>query len=295
MLLSTSTNVLAKAFSHKDAIRIIKESGFDAFDMSLCEMLTNKDSIFNTDDYLNYANELRAYADSIGIVCNQAHAPFHSSTGKPDEDEEIFQKIVRSMEIASVLGARVIIVHPKQHLKHAEFADEHFEMNVQFYTRLASYAEKFGIKVATENMWQYNKNTWQIIDAPCSRPREFCKYVDAINSKWIVACFDIGHAALVGENIPDFIRKLGNRRLQALHVSDNEFLTDAHKLPFEQKIDFVEVAKVLAEIGYEGDFTFEADGTYKQRPKELYKASATYMAEVGRYLIAEIEKAKSNI
>ena len=143
-------------------------------------------------------------------------------------------------------------------------------------------------------MWQYNRANRNIIDGPCARPSDFCRYVDAVDSEWMTACLDIGHAALVGEDIPDFIRKLGRDRLKALHVSDNEFLTDAHKLPFEQKIDYTKVVKALAEIGYEGDFTFEADGTYKDKPAELLPACAAYMEKVGRYLVGEIEKARSN-
>ena len=47
---------------------------------------------FNSPDYVNIAKDLRKYADSLGIVCNQSHAPFPSSTGKEEEDKVIFDK-----------------------------------------------------------------------------------------------------------------------------------------------------------------------------------------------------------
>ena len=141
MLLSISTGPMDKSLSYKEAIRLISEAGFDAFDFSLTLLNTDPNHIFNTDKYLEEAKKLREYADSIGIVCNQAHAPFHSSYGVPEKDERMFNLIVRSMEIAAVLGAKIIVVHPKQHLEYADNVDELFRLNVEFYNRLIPYCE----------------------------------------------------------------------------------------------------------------------------------------------------------
>ena len=292
MLLSTQTEVLAEKFIEKEAIKIIAEAGFDAYDISLFKIGSNADYGFNTEDYLKLANELKEYADSLGIVCNQSHAPFPSSVGDEEKDSKIFQNIVRAMEIASVLGAKIIVVHPKQHLCYAEKAQKLFEMNVEFYNSLIPYCEKFGIKVATENMWQYNPNTKSPIDSTCSRAWEFNKYIDAINSEWIVGCLDIGHVSLMNADIPTFIKTMGNKRLQALHVHDTDYKADKHTLPFMEKIDFIAMCKALAEIDYKGDFTFEADAFYRGKPVELYPAATKFMCEVGRYLITQIEKAR---
>ena len=53
-------------------------------------------------------------------------------------------------------------------------------MNVEFYKSLIPYCEKFGIKVACENMWQNNSASGAITDSTCSRAWEFCKYIDAV-------------------------------------------------------------------------------------------------------------------
>ena len=289
MLLSTEIASLAKIFGEKEAIRIISEAGFDAYDISLFELSRDENHYFNGDDYREKAKELREYADSLGLVCNQSHAPFHSSYGDPEKDEWMFGKIVRAIEIASICGAKIIVVHPKQHLNYAEHIDELFKMNVEFYNRLVPYAEKFGIKIATENMWQNNNGVRSITDSTCSRAWEFCKYIDAIDSEWLVGCLDIGHVSLVGANIPEFIKTMGNKRLQALHIHDTDFARDLHTLPFTQKIDYISVCKALKEIGYEGDFTFEADSYYKNFPKDFCPQAAEFMCKVGRRLIAEIE------
>lgn len=153
MLLSTTTEFSARKISEKDAIELIAKAGFSAYDISLFELTRNDEYHFNRDDYVKSAKELRAFADSLGIVCNQSHAPFPSSVGDKEKDKEIYEKIIRAMEIASILGAKIIVVHPKQHLNYAEHPEELFEMNVEFYKSLIPYCEKFGIKVACENMW----------------------------------------------------------------------------------------------------------------------------------------------
>lgn len=287
MLLSTQTLLLAEKLGEKEAIRIIKQAGFDAYDMSLFKMKSD-DYYLNGNNYLSEAKALRKYADSLGIVCNQSHAPFPSSVGDKEKDKATFKKIVRAMEIAAVLGAKSIVVHPKQHLRYAEHPDELFNMNMEFYNRLIPYAEKFGIKIATENMWQRNNGAKSVTDSTCSRAWEFCKYIDTVNSKWLVGCLDIGHTSLVGADTAEFIRNMGNERLQALHVHDTDFISDLHTLPFTQKIDYIAVCKALKEINYKGDITFEADEFLRKFPVDFLPEASEFMCKVGRRIIKEI-------
>ena len=285
MLISCPTSILdAKLGGVDKAIELLAGAGFDAYDITLCGMYKNDDHWGNVDGWREEAHRLRAVADSSGILCNQCHAPFPSSVGDDEKDAVIFEKIVRSMEIASIMGAKIIVVHPKQHLTYAEHREELFRMNVEFYKSLIPYCERFGIKVATENMWQHNKNNKSIIDSTCSRACEFCDYIDAVGSEWLVGCLDIGHAALIGANIPDFIRAMGKERLQSLHVHDVDYIVDSHTLPYTLKIDYDEVAAALAEIGYEGDITFEAMKFFNDFPIEVLPDAARLMCAVGRHI-----------
>jgi len=285
MLLSTQNEVLLKTFGFEKAVTILKNAGYDAYDMSLFEMFTKADECpFNKEDYVEYTKGLRAYADSLGMPCNQAHAPFASSQGD-EKDEWRFETIVRSMEIASILGAKCIVVHPKIHLPYITEKKTLWDMNIAFYKRLIPYCEQFGIKVALENMWQYNHKGKRIIDCVCSRPEEFLKYLETLNSPWLVACLDIGHAALTDEDIPTFIRTLGKKHLQALHVHDVDFRDDRHTLPYTMDIEWAPVLDALAEIGYEGDLTFEADVFIRKLPAPLVETGVKFMADVGRYMV----------
>lgn len=290
MLLSTQTDRLSSKLGYEKAITILAHAGYDAYDFTQFHPVIENDPLY-TENYREYAHSLRRLADSLNIICNQSHAPFPTSTGDAEKDAMIFRDIVRSIEIASILGAKCIVVHPKQHLPYRANADTLKQMNLEFYRELIPYAEKFGIKIAVENMWQTNPvGRRTIVDSTCSRVTEFCEYIDMLDSPWIVACLDIGHTALVGEDIGLMIKGLGKDRLKALHVHDVDGVNDLHTLPFTSNIDYPRVASLLHEIGYEGDLTFEADNFFARFPVEMYQNVADFMQLTGRQLINMIEK-----
>lgn len=286
MILSTQTDFLGRAYGEAEAIRMLAKAGFDAYDFSFFPMFENPEYPMNGPGFREYAKSLRAVADEAGIACNQAHAPFASSTGDAADDERRFAAIVQSMEAASLLGAKVIVVHPKHHLPYMTHAAELKEQNIAFYKRLVPYCEQFGIKAACENMWQHNNapSVSRIIDSTCSRPGEFCDYIDAVGSPWIVGCLDVGHIALTDEDLGGFVRAMGPQRLQALHVHDNDFLEDSHTMPFISKIDFSALVTALKEIGYQGDFTLEADHFLEKFPLPLVPDALALLYKTGRFL-----------
>ncbi|MBQ3847406.1 MAG: sugar phosphate isomerase/epimerase [Clostridia bacterium] len=298
MLLSIQNSHLATIFGIEESIRILKETGFDAYDMSLFDMAYSDEYIFNTDEYKQYAKKLRRCADSLGIVCNQAHAPFPSSFGNREKDEDMYFKIVRSMEIASILGAKIIVVHPKQHLRFATKGNPQLleEINIDFYRSLIPYCKKFNVKVAAENMFQWDGAEDRALDSTCSAGDEFVRYIDRIDSDEIVACLDIGHVQILNRDIPEMIKALGHDRLKALHIHDNDGRHDLHTLPytvhFGHFIDFEAFAKALADIDYDGDFTFEADNFLSRFPNELKGDATRLTAETGRLLMKMIEAKK---
>ena len=294
MMISTELNPLGERFGDEAAIRMVREAGFDAFDMSLFRMNADASYEPNGKEYRKYMEALRRTAEREGIVCNQAHAPFPSSYGEPQRDEAACRMIERAIACAAILGAKTIVVHPVQHLKYAVHAARLREMNLDFYTRLARTGERCGIRIAVENMWQYREEKrpdgriW-ICDSTCSSAEEFCDYVDMTGSPWITACLDIGHAPLTGRDAARMIEALGHDRLLAIHVHDNDLIEDAHTLPFLGKIDFEAVCRALAKIRYAGDMTLEADGFLRRIPEALYPRALSYMADTARFLAKRVE------
>ena len=266
-------------------LELMMDAGFPAIDLNLGD---NNEYLFR-EDWRETADRIKTLADRRGVVFNQAHAPFPSSAGQPSEDEVILSAIRRSMEVASILGVRNIIVHPKQHLVYAKNKQATFDMNVEFYRALIPDCERLNIRVCAENMWQWDDKREIIVDSICAQPEEFCALLDAIDSPWIVGCLDIGHSALVGVEPADFIRALGSKRLQTLHVHDVDYRKDCHTMPFIERIDWENTMKALAEIGYEGDLTLEADNYLRLFPKELQTAACRMMAQTAGYLRSRFE------
>ena len=222
---------------------------------------------------------------------NQSHAPFSSSFVDEEKTAQRFDEIVTAIKRASYLGVKNIIVHPCQHLEYdiEGNPEKLFEYNMEFYKRLLPYCEEYNIRVALENMWQY---TGFINHSTCSRPEEFIRYVDELNNDSFVACLDIGHASLVREDVTEFIKKLGNKRLQCLHVHDVDGTNDSHTLPFYGEVNWSKVMKALAEIDYKGDLTFEADNFMDNKPDALLPECARLMAKTGKYLIEQFNAYK---
>ncbi len=277
----------------KRAIETVIASGFDAIDLSCFEMFDESTPKMQS-NYKEYARELLALTEGTGVYFNQAHAPFPSSQADEAFTKKAFDCIVRSMEFASLVGVRNIVVHPKQHLKYKDNAAYLKEQNLEFYTSLIPYCKDLNITVCAENMWQTGENGI-ITYSTCASPAEFVEYIDMLNSPYIKACLDIGHAFLVNEDIPSFIHALGDR-LVALHTHDTGCNWDMHILPHSiNAIKWDDVLRALAEIDYKGELTLEADNTLAHMPNELLPTTSKFMADVTRNMAKHFETFKSEM
>lgn len=287
MLLSTPTDMMQKTFGYEGAVDILARAGYDALDFSFpgTDVVQKED---NDEFFIN----LRNYAESKGICFRQAHAPFPSHLDDEETAQRKINLVFNAIRYSSDLGIKTLVVHPLKRLRYLDEGapEKLFEMNMDFYRSLEPYCEKYGVRIALENLWQ--RNSELIFPAVCAKPEEFIRYIDTLNSEYFVACLDIGHAVLCREDPADFIRALGKKRLKALHIHDVDGVNDSHILPYLGISDWDKIMKALAEIDYDGDFTYEADGIYKKLPKELYCDYENIAVKTGRMLISKYEKYK---
>lgn len=287
MLLSTQTECTVRRFGIENGIERICLAGFDAIDMSFFSAL----SLFTDDNYKELCNRIKTIAHSNGAIFNQAHAPFGG--GYDYYTQNLVPTFPRIFECASILGVRQIIVHPLQRGRYYGHEEELFELNMDFYRSLIPLSEKYGVKIALENMWQHNPRAGYIVDDVCADPEELAKYYDTLNdSTHFTVCLDTGHVALCNREPQDAIRTLGSR-LGALHVHDVDYKTDMHTLPGMGLIDWEEVTLALAQTGYSGEFTFEADSFLRHAPDDFYDTALKFMADRGKNLISHIEMHKN--
>lgn len=288
MLLSTSTGYICKKLGMEGALRAMKEAGFDAFDLGLRE-LTAPGELLSGDDYMEKAKEIRDAAEALGIVCNQAHATFPPEKfGDEEYNKETFERIRREMEIAAYVGAPIIVVHATKPVpKGMDIVEE----NLRFYGSLLPFAKEYGIKIAVENLFEWDELRERRKPCGIGTSEKLAAFYDMLDPQWFTVCFDVGHAAINVEDPEDAIRKLGSR-IGCLHVHDNDFVNDKHLVPYLGKTNWDEVSRALAEVGYEGDFTLESVSFEGAFPKELTLDALKFEAKVAKHLMNKIKSHK---
>lgn len=286
MKVSANIKMLMNRMSEAEAVKYFAKCGFTAIDMTM-EDMWSADSPKMQPNYAEYAKELKRVADGCGIVFNQAHAPMHSSYIDEAKTQKAFDLINHSIEVASILGVKNIIVHPKQHLEYPEFKDELREQNIEFYNKLLPLCDKYDINILTENMWR-TKGTNAILHSVCAPADEFCDYVDMMNHPRFGACFDVGHTYLVHEDTVEMIKALG-KRIWGLHVHDVAWDNDLHTIPFTGAINnWEEIMATLGKVGYDGDITFEIKALDKI-PDVLLPDALKFICGIGEYFVKIVE------
>lgn len=291
MLLSTQTDAVFGKVGEKEGIDIFARAGYDAIDLSLFAM-SNDASPLNSVDINEYAKNLRKMAEDAGLCFNQAHAPFPGwRVGDDAYNEKLPPRVIRAIKIAGLVGAKAIVVHP---IAVPGGGEAQKEFNLKYYRDMEQVALDYGVKIALENMWGWDSRRGYIIPNVCSFGEDLADYYDELNPEAFTVCLDLGHCGLVGDEADHAIRVLGNKRLGALHVHDNDYRSDTHSIPYDRgcKMDWNKITAALGEIDYKGDFTYEADCFLGRYDKDTLPEAVSYMAALGRKLIAKIEAAR---
>ena len=290
MRISTCTELIEDKFGKEEAIRMIAKAGFDCADLSMFDMEFGNDSPFMQDNYREFAQNLRKVAEECGISFNQAHAPFSMDMSVWETDEaaweDVLLRIRRSIEIAGIVGAPRIVVHPVQYMIYWNTDPEYMlSKNREFYKLLIPTAKEAGVKICVENMFRMDLNSKIIRDSVCASPYEFAKYVDTFNQDADIfcACLDVGHCVVTSHDPVNAVKVL-NHRIEALHIHDSSYFRDRHTCPLTDSVNQYAIAEALAEIGYKGDYTLEAASFLRPFRPEFYQEALNFMAKVSRHL-----------
>ncbi len=255
MRISTSTGAI-HFYGWEKAFRMIKDAGFDAIDYGYF----NRQAEVLGDDYIEVAKKQRALLESLGLECGQSHAPFdlryEDLAAHADAPEESlhYKWIVRSMEASAILGAPMIVVHSLG----VPCGVDEFNVNVGFYKSLIPYAEKFGIKIAIENLF-YAPRGERYFRGRFSDAEELLELLHELSSPVFTLCIDIGHELITGRVPEEILRQLGGELVTCLHLHDNNTWDDQHRIPYYGAINWDGVCSALREIGYSGTFNGEID------------------------------------
>ncbi|MBR3436556.1 MAG: sugar phosphate isomerase/epimerase [Lachnospiraceae bacterium] len=283
MLLSVENAVAVERVGAKAAIDMFVEAGFTGMDYSFFNGGEAWEKAFGGPDALKKAEEIRVYAKEQGLALSQSHAPFKFRFGmEMSENEYEFYRIVRSMEIAAAMEIPAIVVHSIMLDEDAcgpEYNACMLDYNERYYNALLPYAERFGIRIAVENLTGRRPPENLPTTENLGTPELFREMQDRLRSPFICGCLDIGHANMTTKDAPGFIRSCKGY-VQYIHTHDNDGFHDNHQLPALSyyldlgrggpnvpkssrkpgeyfTIPWDEVLSALREIGYDGPFNLE--------------------------------------
>ena len=285
MKISTTTERSCTTFGYKEGIRILHEGGFNYLDMSLYQMRNDYD-VLTTANYREVAKEIKEYANSLGVTFVQAHAPFPTQLKDyPGFSADMTKKAMQSLEVAGILGAEFVVVHPVAQAQ-VPGDESQKEYNLKMYRSMLPIAKEYGFKICIENMWNYDGKRKSFMKNVCSDAESLVEYHDALDDENITICLDIGHIALVGDDPAQAIRTIGRDRLGTLHVHDVDYFTDSHTLPYYGKLNWASISKALGDINYTGNINFEADNFLKGLPadEQVFKSAIGLMYSVGEHI-----------
>jgi L-ribulose-5-phosphate 3-epimerase len=202
------------------------------------------------------AEQVRLAAEKTGLkihsVMNADHWKYPLSSVDPTVVLKSVDGMETSLRNAALWGANNVLLVPAVVDAVTSYGDAWVRSQRVIKSRILPLATELKIVVAIEEVW--NKFLLS--------PLEMARYVDEIDSPWVRCYFDVGNVVLYGYP-QDWIRTLGPRIVR-VHLKDFKMDrragTFAWKNLGEGDIDWIEVRKAFAEIGYAGYMTTEIEG-----------------------------------
>ena len=199
------------------------------------------------------AEEVKEAAGKTGLrihsVMNMAHWKYPLSSADPAVVSKSVEGMKTSLRNAHLWGADTVLLVPAVVDAQTSYQDAWVRSQEQI-RKLIPMAQELRVIIGLEEVW--NKFLLS--------PLEVARYIDEFRSPWVRAYFDVGNVVLFGYP-QDWIRTLG-KRIVKLHIKDFKFENNVAKwMPLrEGAVNWPEVHKALAEVGYEGSATVELPG-----------------------------------
>lgn len=137
------------------------------------------------------------------------------------------------------IGAEQMVLHPSLYSTPLFLRKESQECAKENLRRLGEEARKLGIDLAVENVG--------FRDCALFDQEEFVRLFEEIPT--ISALLDVGHAHINGWNSAELIRRLGPR-LSAVHLHDNDGLSDLHQPVGDGTIEWDPVWEALRSLNH---------------------------------------------
>lgn len=246
--------------------------GASSFAGSLQELKENVGSIELYIPKLGIYNGLVLEKEKLGCILDEmsthnfagtVHAPYSAADPKYPAALQVdtanmrkreFTLIKESMEIANRIGSHIVVIHPGRIGLDRE---KSFDSMVSNLSLLATLAENYGVTLGLENKEGTDPSNF------CCEAEELSQTIEVVNSDYLNATLDIGHANLTcggnSEKLRNFVRAL-KKHVIHIHLHDNngqwteKYDGDEHMAPGKGCVDF-SALKLLSD--YRGVYNLE--------------------------------------
>jgi L-ribulose-5-phosphate 3-epimerase len=233
-----------------DKFKMLKELGFDGVEFSSPHQYDNK--------------EILAARDKTGLlipgVVNSEHWKSPLSDADPKVREKCFNTVIQSLNDCKLYGGTTVLLVAGIVNEKISYADAYKRTQAEI-RKLIPHAEKTGIKIAVENVW----NNFLI------SPLEAARYIDEINHPLIGWYFDIGNILRYGwpeqwiETLNKRIMKLDVKEYSRKKQSDEGLWKGFDVELMEGDNNWPVIIQALQKIGYNGWASAEVPGGDRQR------------------------------
>ncbi len=227
-------SMLPKELSYLDQFKLAVDIGFHSM-----EARTVADDA--------EANEIKDAADKAGLrihsVMNMSHWKDPLSSPDRAQVDACVRGMRASMRQAKIYGADTVLLVPAVVREDTTY-EQAWERSQKQIRKLIPEAEANDVIIAVEEVWNKFLLT----------ARDFAQYVDEFNHPLVKAYFDVGNVVHYG--VPEqWIRTVGSRIVK-VHLKDYSRREGFVNLG-EGDVNWPEVQKAFAEVGYDGAATVE--------------------------------------
>jgi hexulose-6-phosphate isomerase len=233
-------SMLPHDLSLADGMKLARDVGFEEIE---CQTVSDP----------KQAEAIKIAAGNAGIrihsVMNMAHWDFPFNSSDPEIVKKGMEGMETSLRNAHFWGADTVLLVPAVVNPKFSYFEDAWTRSQQQIRKLLPLAEELKVAIAIEEVW----NKFLV------SPVDFARYVDEFRSPWVRAYLDVGNMVFYGYP-QDWIRIMG-KRIAKLHIKDfrvRKGQTEWVALR-EGDIDWMEVYRALADIGYQGTATVELD------------------------------------
>ncbi|MCC6288073.1 MAG: sugar phosphate isomerase/epimerase [Chitinophagaceae bacterium] len=237
-----------------DKFKMLKELGYDGVEFSSPHNYDHK--------------EILAARDKTGLlipgVVNSEHWKSPLSSPDPAVRDKCFNTVIQSLNDCKLYGGTTVLLVAGVVNEKISYADTYTRTQEQI-RKLIPHAEKTGIKIAIENVW----NNFLI------SPLEAARYVDEINHPLVGWYFDIGNILRYGwpeqwiEILDKRIMKLDVKEYSRKKQNDEGLWKGFDVELMEGDNNWPVIIEALQKIGYNGWASAEVPGGDRERLKVI--------------------------